>query len=274
MIIKSKSFFPTGFTMPIETSTTQVVVTPKVEEGPVKVYGTVAAAAILGSLLVVIIFVYICNRMMLETKGIEEGREASIGTTLTEMSTLSHSLSESDTDLDSEDNFYSSRFKSKGKLASKFQFKKMLSRPKMSSTMKVDEILSDLKHVSQPDDQSIESIEYIPSVIRNEKSKEGLVEKQPYEQDIDNITNNPRNKPKKKKLKGKNDKKKKIQEPPHSPMFPKTPQLPKSSQAIERPPSPGSPEPLEAGHMENRTAKSNRTKRKPSKSRRTTPKIK
>ena len=55
----------------------------------VEEYGGIVAASILVSLMVVIMFVYICNRMMLETEGIQEGRSVSIGTTLTELSVIS-----------------------------------------------------------------------------------------------------------------------------------------------------------------------------------------
>ena len=216
-MVKSKSF--SGFTKPREVITTEVVVTEKVEEDyrTVVVFPTVAAGFIIVSLFVVITFVYICNRMMLETEGIDEGCKVSYGTTLTELSVLSYSIAapsqtvgENNAELDLEDledledNPYPSKYKSKGKLGSEFQLERNPKRSKMRGINNVHEIQSELKQGSRqlvyqsakhptshpakhPATQSInqsyekdkESTEYIPSVIMNKQwNKKNIKQRQ------------------------------------------------------------------------------------------------
>ena len=142
------------------------------------VYGSVAAAIVLLSLTVVIIFVYICNRLMLLTKGIDEGREVSLGTVLTEFSAVQPTY-EDITENDVEDSSDLPKFKSTEKLVDETPTELQQGRGQPSS-QSVNHTAS--QHGKQSDEQSIETIEYIPPDKPNSKSTAIIVEKKQEEE--------------------------------------------------------------------------------------------
>ena len=183
-----------------------------IKEKAGEVYTTIAATSVLVSLMVVIIFVYICNRLMLETQGIDEGAEVSLGTTLTDISVISP-LSGGDTEMQLQNISAPPIMKGHIKRPSKFHSKKKEVGHKTHGRNKARKIPPQIKHRrGHPDNKSL-----------NQSIRHSVT--QPVYHTSIQVKHS-------KGSKKKSDKKKKQQEPPHRPRA-IAPEFKKSSKAKE-----------------------------------------